>query len=308
MKLVISQALPPATIADGLFEPLVARYPKVAHLFNARHAEPVGWSLQQHGCTPDEALELESVGYNPPSGQPIGAGLGPLQAKVVSPAMSVWIAEICSTVLSQERATVLPQKLIQTTAQEIEALEHSARPLFDDHGDGIRIEPMGNGLWQVHAEFAQTGNTISPMALLGQDLGDWWPTAHMWRLWRKRVNEIQMAWHDHPVNQAREDKGLPAINGIWLYGGGKGFTPAPSLGYQTIDHLSEAAWRGNWSEWLDAWVQIEPILMNAAPQQEIILTGQDRTVRLVNAPSRWWRNLFARGQQDAWRNWWLNRN
>lgn len=34
------------------------------------------------------------------------------------------------------------------------------------------------------------------------------------------VNEAQMLMHDHPVNQAREQRGLPVVNSIWLWGGG----------------------------------------------------------------------------------------
>ena len=35
-----------------------------------------------------------------------------------------------------------------------------------------------------------------------------------------RVNEAQMLLHDHPVNLAREARGLPPVNGLWLWGGG----------------------------------------------------------------------------------------
>src|SRR3546814_1649888 len=31
--------------------------------------------------------------------------------------------------------------------------------------------------------------------------------------------ELQMLWFDHPVNQARTENGLPAINSLWVFGG-----------------------------------------------------------------------------------------
>jgi hypothetical protein len=38
--------------------------------------------------------------------------------------------------------------------------------------------------------------------------------------WRRLLSEIQMVWHQHPVNQAREARGAPAINALWLHGEG----------------------------------------------------------------------------------------
>lgn len=34
------------------------------------------------------------------------------------------------------------------------------------------------------------------------------------------LTEIQMALHEHPVNQAREARGEPPVNSVWLWGGG----------------------------------------------------------------------------------------
>jgi hypothetical protein len=39
--------------------------------------------------------------------------------------------------------------------------------------------------------------------------------------WHALMNEIQMLLHEHPVNEAREARGAPAINGLWLWGGGR---------------------------------------------------------------------------------------
>jgi hypothetical protein len=38
--------------------------------------------------------------------------------------------------------------------------------------------------------------------------------------WSRLHNAIQMRWHAHPVNEAREARGLPIVNGLWLHGGG----------------------------------------------------------------------------------------
>ena len=38
--------------------------------------------------------------------------------------------------------------------------------------------------------------------------------------WSRLHNAIQMRWHTDPVNEAREGRGLPPINALWLHGGG----------------------------------------------------------------------------------------
>lgn len=38
--------------------------------------------------------------------------------------------------------------------------------------------------------------------------------------WRALINEVQMLLFEHPVNVARENRGEPPINSVWLWGGG----------------------------------------------------------------------------------------
>lgn len=39
--------------------------------------------------------------------------------------------------------------------------------------------------------------------------------------WRKIVNEAQMLLHQHPLNDAREERGELAVNSVWLWGAGR---------------------------------------------------------------------------------------
>ncbi len=38
--------------------------------------------------------------------------------------------------------------------------------------------------------------------------------------WHRVMNEAQMIMHAHPVTAAREARGAPPANSIWLWGGG----------------------------------------------------------------------------------------
>ena len=55
---------------------------------------------------------------------------------------------------------------------------------------------------------------------------DWWMPRDtneegVAKRWRKLQNEIQMLWHIGPVNDDREQRGLPSINSLWISGIGK---------------------------------------------------------------------------------------
>ncbi|MGZ8255963.1 MAG: regulator, partial [Burkholderiaceae bacterium] len=56
------------------------------------------------------------------------------------------------------------------------------------------------------------------------------------------LTEIQMTWHAHPVNEAREARGEPTINSLWLHGGGT-WSPLKRGAYASV--LADAPeWRG----------------------------------------------------------------
>ena len=65
---------------------------------------------------------------------------------------------------------------------------------------GIRTTPVG----QV------AGQVIDPCLPRGDAAADW----------HALLNEIQMLFHAHPVNSAREQRGEPTINSVWFWGGG----------------------------------------------------------------------------------------
>jgi hypothetical protein len=48
-----------------------------------------------------------------------------------------------------------------------------------------------------------------------------YPTGNAASHWRKLMNEAQMLFFSHPVNEARREQGAPEINSIWLWGEGQ---------------------------------------------------------------------------------------
>lgn len=61
---------------------------------------------------------------------------------------------------------------------------------------------------------------------------------------RNLVSEIEMALHDHDINQARQEKGLQPINSLWLWGGG--FAPQQETRPQPALFSDDALSTGYW--------------------------------------------------------------
>ena len=149
--------------------------------------------------------------------------------------------------------------------------------------------------WFVHAERHRDLQTATPDAVCGHNIDIWMPQGDSARAWRKLQNDVQMDWHDHPVNDARAEVGMNPVNSLWLWGGAasseeigagstdalfgfKGWTasfgacaasnqPNAVLG-EVLDHpapqrlllldgLIGPALAGDWSHWLELLQQLE---------------------------------------------------
>lgn len=79
-------------------------------------------------------------------------------------------------------------------------------------------------------EFAEL-DTHTPSLVSGLNMDVWMPkdtvTQGVAKKWRQLQNEVQMIWHDHPVNEARLERGELSINSIWLHGNGASSDLAP---------------------------------------------------------------------------------
>ncbi|CAB3771040.1 regulator [Paraburkholderia solisilvae] len=97
-----------------------------------------------------------------------------------------------------------------------------ARPLIEELG--VRIEAPQPSRWYLSSDAFGTLAGASPLRASGRNIEIWLPheahTGERSRAWMKLQNEVQMAWFEHPVNEAREARGLPAVNSIWFHAQG----------------------------------------------------------------------------------------
>lgn len=82
--------------------------------------------------------------------------------------------------------------------------------------------------WYVLLPAAPALRTTPLAAAVGRSVDAVLPRGEDARDWHGLLNEVQMLLHGHPVNEAREEAGLPAVNSVWFWGGGSlPAAPAP---------------------------------------------------------------------------------
>jgi hypothetical protein len=74
--------------------------------------------------------------------------------------------------------------------------------------------------WFLLTEQPWSINAAPLDAAEGGSLAECLPSGADASRWSRLLNEIQISWHAHPVNEQREECGKPQINSLWLHGGG----------------------------------------------------------------------------------------
>ncbi|WP_296561061.1 hypothetical protein [Pigmentiphaga sp.] len=174
------------------------------------------------GCTAREYWWLHQAGYRPPDGR-YGAGLAPLLAHDPEAGRPVWLADLAHIQVGRDGLVLTDPAGLDTTRDESEALLAAARPALDAHG--ATASAVGTRRWRLDLPEGAAQHTGTPEAVAGAALDAWWPRSPQARPWRKLVNEIQMHWHETPVNAVREARGLAPVNALWLYGGAAPWLP-----------------------------------------------------------------------------------
>ena len=158
----------------------------------------------------------------------------------------------------------------------------AARPLFEELGYTLRYGDARH--WLLRADAWSELRTCTSDAACGHNIDVWLPRGPGERDWRRLHNEVQMLWHTHAINDARELRGERRINALWLWGGSTGLhgqaaqPQAQPTGLQALarcclgrsaahvsndaelrllDALMEPALAGDWSGWLAAMAKLD---------------------------------------------------
>jgi hypothetical protein len=260
--------LPAALPADGAEYTLSLPHERVV-------AQARGWPVVD-GLLPFAAEEARRDGLAPAAGSGWGR---------VTP--SHWH-------VGRDEIHLLDPASLALDDSEEAGLHAALAPLFEDLG--WRWLRAAGGRWYAsHPSLAEVP-TASIDRVIGRNV-DLWLTDHPAALQVRRLqSEVQMLLYVHPLNDAREARGLPPVNSFWL--GGTGPAPAagasPSAGIVVDERLRAPALAEDWSAWAEAWRALD-----AGPLRELAHAAPDAPHRLTLAGER-----TARGWRPQARPWW----
>lgn len=135
--------------------------------------------------------------------------------------------------------------------------------------DGLHLVAAGPSQWFLRVTRIPRLHTRPLHRVVGRTLDAQLPAGPDARAWARWQSEAQMLFYAHPVNQERERRGLPALSGVWTWGGGvlPELTQGPDL--TVADHplaLGLAGASGGRTLRLDDWC-----LSQGAPGDSVLV-------------------------------------
>jgi hypothetical protein len=145
-----------------------------------------------------------------------------------APGDGFWVhADPVHLVADQDQVLVAHGALLEVGDAEAHQLAQSVSAHF---GQALQLHVARPRRWYARLASPPPGPTVPLRRATGQAM----PSSGISIHWHALMNEIQMALHEHPVNIGREARGEPAVNGLWLWGGGH-------LGAAKARHVREVA-------------------------------------------------------------------
>jgi hypothetical protein len=120
--------------------------------------------------------------------------------------------------LLRDRVILVPGAALRIREEEAQALCEALNRHF---GSRMEVRMVGADRWVARFADDVDIDTASPLELSGRDVELARPSAAGGSFSHRILNEAQMVLHAHPVNEAREARGEPAINSVWLWGAGR---------------------------------------------------------------------------------------
>ena len=144
---------------------------------------------------------------------------------------------------------------------------------FNDHfaGEGMVLHALAGQRWFLTLDREPAARFTPLEQAVGRALEEAMPEGAEAARWRQLMNEVQMLFFQLPLNQAREERGELAVNGLWFGGPGRGATSvgrAPRLVSASDDPLLQGLLRGAAEQDEKESVLLFPFLEAAIRQQD----------------------------------------
>ena len=137
-------------------------------------------------------------------------------------AAQVWFCQPAHYAFARDHMVLAQLGADRPSRAEADALIDLAHAPLAAIGARLARAPSGAEypLWFLLSERALRIDATSFSAALGRSVVEVAPAGADAALWRRALNEIQIEWHHHPVNEIRRTQGRREINALWLHGGG----------------------------------------------------------------------------------------
>ena len=157
------------------------------------------------------------------------------------PGAAYWLrADPVHLQLQRDRVAVMGSDTLDLSQQDADAMVEALNGQFS--ADGLHFEARAPKRWYLRTARRPALSTETMSVAAGRDAREMLPSGEDAASWRQRYNELQMVLHALPINAARADAGLPAINSVWIWGGGIK-TKVPGRHYTAVwsdDALAQA--------------------------------------------------------------------
>jgi hypothetical protein len=218
----------------------------------------------------------------------------------ILPQQACGFVTLCHWRMANQQVLMSPLPLPELSQTESDTLLAAMQPYFAE--DGITLEPDQCGRYLAQGALLADVPTASLDRVIGCDVKAWLPTGPQASTLLRLQNEMQMLFYTHPLNDAREARGLLPVNSFWLHGTGCANASAISVQTQpTVNSsLHHAALAEDWPRWAQAWQQLDatelPALLAAQQRGEpvqLTLCGERSAQSWLCQPRNWLQNFAS---------------
>jgi hypothetical protein len=179
--------------------------------------------------------------------------------------------------------------------EESQALLATIAPYTDE--DGIQLYYCGSNDWLACGDLFKDLPSASLHRVIGRNIDPWMPEGPQAAPLRRLQNEMQMLLYTHPINSAREDRGLKPLNSFWVSDTGPALPIDPAavqpgqvpVPVKVLSPLTLPALRDDAPAWVEAWQALDQGFfkdLSAQDLHSLSLCGERCAQTWQNSPTR----------------------
>ncbi|WP_233993146.1 hypothetical protein [Thiomicrorhabdus sp. Milos-T2] len=168
---------------------------------------------------PQNFYEQASFLFHQPSCLSIAATKAGVEIKDYDESLFWLSVDPVQMVPDRDTLVLIPGNTLQITDDESKSLITA----FNEHFAEDKVELIWATAtrWYLSIKQPVDIQTTYIEKLAYQSVNEHYPKGNASQYWRQLINETQMLFYTHPINEKRREKGWPEINSVWIWGEGK---------------------------------------------------------------------------------------